>query len=399
MKPVTGEEIAVPGGETGYKRVVGPEAFLFLLTAAVLLGMMCHIMGAVNMVNTLMNTAYSLLMDTVFYIMAIAVLAGAVSGLLSEFGVVALLNRLLSPLMGPLYGLPGASAVGVMATYLSDNPAILTLAEDRNFRRYFKMYQLPALTNIGTAFGMGLIITSFVIGLRGPGGESFIKAALVGNLGAVAGSIVSARLMLLKTKRLYGDAPLPGEAGMYGGAAADENLRLVRQGGVGTRFIEAMLSGGRNGVDMGLAIVPGVLIICSVVMMLTNGPGETGGYTGAAFEGVAFLPWLAQKLSFVIEPLFGFSSPEAAAVPITALGAAGAAIGLIPKMIRQGLADAGDVAVFTAMCMCWSGYLSTHVAMMDSLHFRNLTGHAILCHTIGGICAGVTANLIFGLVC
>lgn len=33
--------------------------------------------------------------------------------------------------------------VGVMATYLSDNPAILTLAEDINFRRYFKKYQLP----------------------------------------------------------------------------------------------------------------------------------------------------------------------------------------------------------------------------------------------------------------
>ena len=148
------------------------------------------------------------LINTVFYIMAIAVLAGAVSGLLMEFGVVAAINKILSPLMKPLYGLPGASVVGVVTTYLSDNPAILTLAGDDNFKRYFKKYQLPALTNIGTAFGMGMIITTFMIGIKTPSGGSFVTAALIGNLGAIIGSVISARLMLLKTKKLYGtEAP------------------------------------------------------------------------------------------------------------------------------------------------------------------------------------------------
>ena len=49
-------------------------------------------MGLGNALNTMMNTAYTLLTGTVFYIMAIAVMAGALSGLLTEFGVVALLN-------------------------------------------------------------------------------------------------------------------------------------------------------------------------------------------------------------------------------------------------------------------------------------------------------------------
>ena len=57
--------------------------------------------------------------------------------------------------MKPLYNLPGAASVGVMTTYLSDNPAILGLAEDRNFRRYFKKFQLPALTNLGTCLWYG----------------------------------------------------------------------------------------------------------------------------------------------------------------------------------------------------------------------------------------------------
>lgn len=86
------------------------------------------------------------------------------------------------------------------------------------------------------------------------------------------------------------------------------------------------------------------------------------------------------------------------AVPITALGAAGAAIGLVPKMVSGGLASGNDVAVFTAMCMCWSGYLSTHVAMMDTLGCSRLTGKALLSHTIGGLCSGITAHWIYILV-
>lgn len=50
------------------------------------------------------------------------------------------------------------------------------------------------------------------------------------------------------------------------------------------------------------------------------------------------------------------------------------------------------------MGMCWSGYLSTHVGMMDALDARHLTGKAIISHTIGGICAGISAHFIFMLL-
>ena len=180
--------------------------------------------------------------------------------------------------------------------------------------------------------------------------------------------------------------------------ALDTNVyRRVRRGDVGSRFISALLDGGKSGVDMGLSIIPGVLIICTLVMMLTNSM-PAGGYTGAAYEGIGLLPWIGGKFQFVLMPLFGFSSAESIAVPITALGAAGAAIGIVEKLLSVGLANAHDIAVFTAMCMCWSGYLSTHVAMMDSLKSSELTGKAIVSHTIGGLCAGVAANWIFKLV-
>ena len=380
----------------GIKRAVDKEVFIFLglfLGFFVLLG---REMGVTNMFNTMMNTAYALLLDTVFYILAIAVLAGAISALFSEFGVISLLNKLLSGVIERVYGLPGASAVGVFTTFLSDNPAILTLASDNNFRRFFKKYQLPALTNIGTSFGMGLILTTCLAGLKSPSGEGFGLSVLIGFSGAFLGSIISTRLMLSYTAKLYGkDAPceLEGEDDPID----IDKYRKVRRGSGGLRFMDALMEGGKTGVEMGTSIIPGVLIICTLVLMLTNS-APAGGYTGAAYEGVGFLPMVANKLDFILMPLFGFSCPEAISVPITALGSAGAAIGVAENLVNAGLANAHDVAVFAAMCMSLSGYLSTHVAMMDSLKCSYLTGVAIICHTIGGLVAGVAANWGFTLL-
>ena len=383
--------------EKRFKKAVSAEAFIFLVIFLAIFGGLAAVMGGANMLQTLMNTAYALLIETVFNIMAIAVMAGALSGVLSEFGVIALINKAITPLMKPLYDLPGAASVGVMTTYLSDNPAILGLAEDTNFRKYFKKYQLPALTNLGTAFGMGLIVTTFMLGINLPG-EKIGMAALVGNIGAIIGSVISVRIMMVFTKKEFGTTEycLPTAEG----ESIDEllNRREIRNGRAGGRLLESLLDGGKNGVEVGMAIIPGVLVICTIVMMLTNGPSADGTYTGAAYEGVALLPWLGEKVDFILTPLFGSSDASAVAVPITALGAAGAAIGLVPDMASAGTIHANDIAVFTAMCMCWSGYLSTHVGMMSALKCPHMTGKAIVSHTIGGLCAGVAANFIFKLV-
>ncbi|MBU5590806.1 hypothetical protein KQI89_03440 [Clostridium sp. MSJ-4] len=378
------------------KKAVSLEGFISIALFLLFFILMGRTMGTDNMFNTIMRTAHDLLLNTVFFIMAIAVVAGALAGLLSEFGVIAIINKVLSPLMKPLYDLPGASALGMVTTYLSDNPAIITLAEDKGFKRYFRKYQIPALTNLGTAFGMGLIVTTFMMGQKSPIGENFVAAALIGNLGAVIGSIISVRIMLYFTKKYYGKDQW----------ASDEmsenvdilNYREIREGNIGSRILASMLEGGKTGVDMGLSIIPGVLMICTLVLMLTNGPSATGAYTGAAFEGVPVLPWIGGKLSFIIEPLLGFKSAEAIAFPITSLGAVGAAISLVPNFLQRGLIGGNEIAVFTAMGMCWSGYLSTHVAMMDALKSRELTGKAILSHTIGGLAAGIASHLIYVLI-
>lgn len=354
-------------------------------------------MGLPNMLNTFMNTAYKLLLDTVFYIMAITVMTGAISKLFVEFGVVVLLEKMLKPLMKPLYNLPGVASLGAVMTFLSDNPAIITLSKDKTFSQYFKQYQIASLTNFGTSFGMGLVVVAFMTG-RGYG-----SGALVGLAGAFIGSIVTTRMMQFLTLRAYPelDSPMPG-------THLDQEFKPELKPAQGTleeekkgpflRTLNAMLDGGKSGVEIGLSIIPGVLIISTIVMMTTFGAPADGVYTGSAYEGVPVLPWLASKIDFVFQWLFGFDHPELIAFPITALGAVGAAIGLIPAFDASGLITANAIAVFTAMGMCWSGFLSTHTGMLDSLGYRQLISKAIASHTVGGLIAGISAHWLFVLV-
>ena len=375
------------------KKAISLETFVFLAIFFLIFGLMARKMGTPLMFKTMMATAHDLLLNTVFFIMAMAVIAGAISALLSEFGAIALINKIFAPLMKPLWGMPGASVTGAVATYLSDNPAIIPFAKDKRFTSFFKKYQVPALCNLGTAFGMGLIVTMFMMGQ----GEGFVKAAIIGNVGAILGSIISVRLMLIETRKYYGDEADEPAIEIDEADEASDKVRIIRDGNMFQRVLDTVLEGGKTGVEMGLAIIPGVLIVCTFVMMLTF-KMPAGGYTGAAYEGVGFLPWLGEKLTFILEPLFGFHSAEAIAFPITALGAVGGAISLVPEFLKSGLIGANDIAVFTAMGMCWSGYLSTHIGMMDALGVRKLSSKAIVSHTIGGLAAGVIAHYLFILL-
>ena len=329
-----------------YKKNISLENFIFILVFFGSFAWIGNIMGPTNMLSTIMETAYRLLLDTCFYIMGISVLAGALSSLFSEFGFIALVDIILSKVMKPIYKLPGASSLGILNCYLSDNPAILTLADEDNFKKYFKKFQLPALCNLGTSFGMGLIVTTSMFALPV---EGAVKASILGNLGAAVGSIVSVRIMLSFTKKHYGTEDMVEVKGLYD---IPEGHRIVRTGSAGSRAIEAILEGGKRGVDMGLAIIPGVITICTLVMLLTN-PMPKTGYSGEIGQGVAFLPWLGEKLSFILNPIFGFTDDSFIAVPITALGSAGAALGVVKEFAQTGLVRSNDIAVFTAMCMCW----------------------------------------------
>ncbi len=379
------------------KPAISLETFVFLAISGGIFYYVSSIMGVGIMFDTIMKTAHDLLINTVFFIMGIAVLTGAFSALLSEFGVIALINKIVSPIMKPVYDLPGAASIGAITTYLSDNPAIISLTKDKGFSKYFKKYQAPALCNLGTAFGMGLVLTTYMISIGK--GTQFVLPVVVGNISAIIGSIVSVRIMLGFTKKYFGQEVEKKVEVEEENTFGDQ--REIRDGSVLERVLEAILEGGKNGVEMGVAIIPGVIIVCTVVMVLTFGPSIVDGietYRGVAYEGIGLLPKIGGFFLPILRPLFGFTSAEAIAFPITSLGAVGAAMGLVPKLLTKGVIGPNEIAVFTAMGMCWSGYLSTHIGMMDALGVRKLASKAIFSHTIGGIVAGVSAHYIFKII-
>ena len=371
------------------RRHTAIEAFVFLvLLVGVFVGLGAR-MGSNNLMNTIMNTAHNLLLNTVFYLMGITVLTGALSKLLSEFGVVSLIEKLLRPLMKPLYNLPGVAALGGVLTFLSDNPAIIAFAKDKTFSSYFKKYQLLSLTNFGTAFGMGLVVMFSMIGV------GYVGGAFAGLFGAVCGSIISTRIMQRSCLKAFPELiePVQSETPEQ---IEEEHLEHERERreGVFMRFLNALLDGGKNGVELGLAIIPGVLIITTMVILLTFGAGPDG-YTGAANQGVPVLPWLAGKIHWIFEWLFGFKDMRLIAFPMTSLGSVGASLGLLPTFRDAGILDGNVIAVFTAIGMCWSGYLSTHTAMLDTLGYRSAISKALGAHTVAGLCAGVIAHFVY----
>ena len=364
------------------------EGIPCLVIILLLFGGIGHVMGVSQMLNTIMNTAHDLLLNTVFYLMGVTVITGAIGKIFIEFGVVNLLEKILRPMMRPIFNLPGVASLGAVMTFLSDNPAIISLSQDKRFRQYFKKYQFISLTNFGTAFGMGLLVIVFMMG------QGFFAEPMIGFVGAMVGCVVSTRLMQRSVVKAY-----PNFAHEI---ACDEEIEDIEEQhkeekSLFIRILNSLLDGGRTGVEVGMTIIPGVLIISTFVMILTFGTSAEGTYTGAAYEGVELLPWLAGKINFVFEWLFGFTDPHLVAFPITALGAVGAALSLIPSFLANGWADGNAIAVFTAIGMCWSGYLSTHTAMLDSLGYRELTSKAIVAHTIGGLAAATTAHWLYML--
>ncbi len=369
---------------------------MFVLLMGAFFGSLVWKMGAANMTRTLTTTAYSLLMDTVFYTMAITVLAGAAGRLTGEFGLMGLLNSIFSRLMGPLYGLPGISAFGAAATFLSDNMAVIPFSRDREFMSHFTPRQTPLLCNLGTSYGMGLFVVTVLVSL------GWGKEAVIGLAAALLGSVVSVRLMAwLAARQAKGDWT-PERAEVHTDEATESgskprNSKLIHaaeEKGFGERFLVATLEGGKYGVEIGLNMVPGVLIICTAVMLLTKGM-PAGGYSGGAYEGIAFIPAIGAKLRPVLEPLFGFTSKEAIALPVTALGSVGAAVSLAQSYTKSGILSGNEVAVFAAFGILWSGFLSTHVAILDMLGYRRLVAAAIWSHLAAGLVAGIVANLLY----
>ena len=84
-----------PDSKYTVKKTFSAETVVFPVIFIAFFAYLSMRMGMANMINTIMKTAFDLLINTVLYIVAVCVIMGAVSELLTEFGFVALMDRLL----------------------------------------------------------------------------------------------------------------------------------------------------------------------------------------------------------------------------------------------------------------------------------------------------------------
>ena len=102
--------------------------------------------------------------------------------------------------------------------------------------------------------------------------------------GAIGGGIIATRLMQRFVCRANPEyctedavtaAELEADAAQSASALGQQDSSKASSGTF-VRLLGALLEGGKSGVDIGLAIIPGVLIICTLVMMFTFGGSSEG---------------------------------------------------------------------------------------------------------------------------
>lgn len=249
------------------------------------------------------------------------------------------------------------------------------------------------MLNFGTTFGMGVILAGGVLGIKS---GKFAACVGIGSLCAIVGGIISTRMLMWKTKRMYGTTA--GVEDKYLNANTKKvpaGYRQIRSGSPMQRALDAVCDGGKAGVKLGLSVIPGVLIFTTLVMMLTNGPSMVDGqavYQGVAYEGTGLLTMLGDKLAFILKPMFGLVNPQSLGLPLTSLGAAGASLAGAKQMADAGTIGMHDMTVYFAIAWCWAGFVSSHASVADALKVRELTTFAMLAQLIGGLAAGVLAN-------
>ena len=67
-------------------------------------------------------------------------------------------------------------------------------------------------------------------------------------------------------------------------------------------------------------------------------------------------------------------------------------------MMKSGIIDSNAIAVFTAMGMCWSGFLSADAATLDSLGYRHFISRSFTCTFVAGLSAGIITHWLYFLV-
>lgn len=226
------------------------------------------------------------LLPTLF---SVFIFAGMLLPLLFNFGLLELLDALLTKIMRPLFNLPGRSAVSCIASWLGDGSVSILMTSKQYESNHYTQREAAV---IGTTFSAVSITFSLVViaqvGLEHMFGAFYLTVCLTG----IVAAIIVPKLPPLSNKkdqyisgksRKVDDEMIPKG---YGTLSWGPQCGLDKAAAVDNHPVSVFKNGMKNVIDMVFGVLPVVMGIGTIALMVTE-------YTPIfSYFGMPFIPLL-----------------------------------------------------------------------------------------------------------
>lgn len=305
------------------------------------------------------NTGGLVLYELLPILMSVFILAGLLLPLLLEFGLLELIGTLMTPLMRPVFGLPGRAAIDCAASWLGDGSVGIMLTSKQYEAGFYTQREAAV---IGTNFSAVSITFCLVVISQVRLEHLFWEFYLTICAAGLAAALIVPRLPPLSRKpdQLV-DHTAPGGQGEaipegYGPLSWGLDRALHKAAGIGS--LTRVAAGGlRNAVDMLLGLLPVVMAIGTTALVVAEHT-PLFEYLGRPF--LPLLEWLR--------------IPDAEAASHTVL--VGFADMFIPSIMAASLQDEMTRFVIATLSVTQLIYLSEVGALLLGssipLRFRDL---------------------------
>ena len=209
------------------------------------------------------------LMPTLF---SVFIFAGLLLPLLMDFGLLELLGALMTPVMRPLFNLPGRSSIDCIASWLGDG-SVGILMTSKQYENGFYTQREAAV--IGTTFSVVSITFSLVVAAQVGLEYMFAPFYLTVTLAGLVAALIVPKLPPLSRKK---DCFLSGKTRGREDEMIPEGTSTLQWGMSQTLNKAAKINspfsilqeGLKNAIDMVFGVLPVIMAIGTIALMITE---------------------------------------------------------------------------------------------------------------------------------
>ena len=293
------------------------------------------------------STGGMLLNDLMPILFSVFILAGLLLPLLLSFGLLELIGTLFSKIMRPLFKLPGRSAIDCTTSWLGDGTVGVLLTSKQYEQRIYTEREAAV---VGTTFSAVSITFSLIVIAQVNLLHMFVPFYAAVCLSGFVAALIVPRLPPLRWKKdvyIDGTLPDPNASEVPDGENIFTHafkLALKRASEV-TSFVEVLVQGLKNALEMLFAVIPVVLGIGTLALI--------------AAEHTPIFDWLGQPFVPYLDLL---QVPEAEAAAKTVV--IGFADMFLPAILIASVENEMTRFIIAALSISQLIYLSEVGAML-----------------------------------